>query len=222
MKTLIAMLAATMALAVPAGASTIVVNGSFETGVPGDVAGSYNGNNYGAMPGFGGWDIWDDLNGWQSVDGAPGIEAQTSGTLGFAAQDGDYYLELDTTSNSVMQQIVNLVAGAYKLSFWYAPRIGDTSTDGIGYTLGRLAAGSVNASVGDTVNGWSHIVAEFTVQTAGAYALTFAAEGRSDGLGGLIDNVSIDGIAAVPVPAAGFLLLGGLGALGALKRRRAV
>ena len=52
---------------------------------------------------------------------------------------------------------------------------------------------------------------------AGSYDLQFAAAGRGNSVGGLIDNVSL---AAVPLPATGLGLIGALAGLTALRRRR--
>ena len=225
MKRIAAGIAATLALALPAAASTIVTNGSFETGVPGNVAGNHNGASYGAMPGYGGWDIWTEIDGWKTVSG-DGIEAQTNGTIGEVdAQDGQYYLEMDARGNSTMEQLVSLARGAYQLSFWYSPRSGDNATNGVDYALGSLVAGTVtgpSGAEGTAVGQWTQFVSSFSVASAGSFALRFGGSGRSDGYGGLIDNVAITAQPSdVPVPAAGLLLLGGVGGLGALRKRRA-
>lgn len=210
-------------LASAAGASTIVTNGSFETGVPANGPGLYNGAIYADMPGYGGWDVWSEINGWKTVSG-DGIEAQTDGTIGEVdAQDGNYYLEMDAAGNSTMQQVVSLLKGSYLLSFWYSPRTWNEESNGVVYTLGDLVDGFISGPSerqGTAVGGWTQITTLFTVETVGDYALRFGGYGTSDGYGGLIDNVSIE-VAAVPLPAAGLFLLGGLGGVAALKRRRA-
>lgn len=216
---------ATLFFSLPAAASTIVVNGSFEAGVPGNVTGNHNGQSFDSMPGNGGWDIWQNLVGWSTVSG-DGIEIQTNGTIGEVdAQDGQYYVELDARGNSVMEQIVMLAKGSYLLSFWYSPRSVDSLTNGIEYSLGDLLDGVVvgpSERQNTAVGLWTLISSPFIVTEAGTYALRFGAIGTSNGYGGLIDNISItvEEPAAVPVPAAGLLLLGGLGALGALRRRK--
>ena len=74
------------------------------------------------------------------------------------------------------------------------------------------------ASFGVQRGTWTEIVARFTVGTDGLYALQFGATGTADTLGGLIDNVSIS---AVPLPAAGWMLLAGLGGIAMVRRRAA-
>lgn len=194
-----------------------VVNGSFEDIVPGSFLGR-NGSSYGNMPTSGNsWDVWQSVNGWSTVSGS-GIEIQTQRTLGLAPADGDYYVELDSYSNSSMSQTLNLGVGRYMLSFWYSPRVGNALTDGIEYALGNLVSGLANDGVnGATRGGWTQILSSFTVTTAGAYNLLFSASGQSDSYGGLVDDIQI---APVPLPAAGLALMAGLGALGAVRRRR--
>jgi hypothetical protein len=204
-------------LAAPASAATIVINGSFEDGVPGNTPGLNNGATFANMPTSGpSWDRWTAINGWTTASG-PGIEIQSNRTLGsIDAHSGSYYVELDSNGNSRMVQSVALAAGDYVLSFWYSPRTNVAGTNGISWQVGSLAAGSV---VNTAVGIWTQITTTFTVASAGSYALSFAAIGTSDSFGGFVDSVSIDP-APIPVPAAGFLLAGALGAL-ALRRRKA-
>lgn len=183
-----------------AGHATTVTNGSFEDNPLGS----------------GGWDVYPGIPGWTVTSGS-GIEIQSSGLLGFPAQDGSYYVELDSYNNSGISQSVSLSVGRYLLSFWYRPREGVTGTNGIDYSIAGLLATATITGVAPS--DWIQVTAEFIVTTAGSYDLSFVASENSDSLGGLIDNVSI---AAVPVPAGGLLLLGALGGLAALRRRKAI
>jgi hypothetical protein len=208
-------------IGVTASASPVVVNGSFETGVPGNTAGLLNGATYGNMPTSGpSWDLWSGLNGWKQAKPG-GIEVQTNPTLSsIDAQNGNYYVELDTTGNSAMFQNVALHVGRYVMSFWYSPRTGNVRSNGINYQLSGLGVvGKADSNTpGASVGQWTQISVAFFVSTAKNYRLTFAASGTSDGYGGLLDNVQIEG---VPVPASGFALFGALGGLAALRRRKA-
>jgi hypothetical protein len=214
-----------LVLAAPASAS-IVTNGSFEMdpGVRGN-----NGAIFAdlANPGGANWAVWNTLPGWTAVPlGGPGIEVQTDETLGnIDAQDGEYYVELDSTANATIRQNVALVAGSYELSFWYSPRIGGANgpaTNAMTYAIGGLLSGNLTGpgiNPVTAVGQWTQIVVSFVVAVNGTYNLDFAARGTNDSLGALIDNVSI---AAVPVPAAGGLLLLGLGGLASMRRRKTV
>lgn len=204
MKYLLATLALAAGLALPAGAATIV-NGSFEDHP--DVGGNT-------------WNVFSAIPGWYTT-GGPGIEIQTNPTLGsIDAQDGDSYVELDSYANSAMAQDVYFGIGQYLLSFYYSPR-NDNSDDNVidygvsgGLLSGSLAGPSVVPAT--AVGVWTKITSLFNVTTAGTYQVTFAASGIDNSLGGFVDNVTI---AAVPVPAAGFMLFGALAGLGALRRR---
>ena len=210
------------AVAMPASAASLVVNGSFETGIPGNTAGLNNGALFGNLNNSGpSWDRWTSINGWTTTSGS-GIEIQSNRTLDTVdAQDGTHYVELDSNSNSSMAQTLSLGVGKYLLSFWYSPRTSDPATNGIEYAIGTIAGGKVKngVPVGANVGTWVQIKTLFDVVKAGDYKLQFAAVGTNDTYGGLIDNVSV---APVPIPAAGFGLMAALGGLATMRRRRKV
>lgn len=199
--------------------ASLLTNGSFETGVPGKVKGLLNRANFDLLnTGLVSSDIWRDLDGWKLKSGT-GIEVQTDRTLPtIDAQDGDYYVELDSLSNSSMTQKVKLSKGSYILSFWYSPRTALAATNTIAYNLDKIVSGTITAGKnGARVGIWTEVRVPFAISSKGNYDLTFAAQGFSDGIGGLLDNVTIE---TVPVPAAGFSLLAALGLLGWTSRRR--
>lgn len=203
-------------------AATIVQNGSFEI-APAPGTTGLNGRLFSTLTTSApGWEIFTSLPGWTTVTGA-GIEVQTDAAIPQTdAEFGDHYVELDSNNNSSMSQtLTNLGVGSYLLSFWYSPRTANSATNGIGYSIADLV-GSVTGpggSLNTTVGHWTEITAKFFVKTAGDYNLDFRAEGTSDSFGGFVDNVSVT-VAPVPVPAAGLLLVGALGGLAALRRRR--
>jgi len=213
--------AAVLSLGTAASAATII-NGSFEVDL-GQVA--TDGQLFNALAGGSGndtWSVFTSLPGWATVSGA-GIEVQTANTLtSIDPQDGGHYVELDSNNNSSMQQTINFTStGRYLLSFWYSPRDSDALSNGIDYAIGTLLTGNVTGPnllpPINPVGLWTEITAQFIVTMAGSQTLSFAAVGTSNSLGGFVDNVSI---AAIPVPAGGLLLIGALGGLAALRRRR--
>jgi opacity protein-like surface antigen len=203
MKLFLAATCAALMIGSAASAATIVQNGSFE-----DVGGQSFSN--------GNWGIFSTLPGWTS--GPNGIEVQTNATLGtINAQQGNQYVELDSRANSFMEQALSTAIGTvYRLTFWYSPRENNPLSDGISYAIAGLS-GTVNAPLGYNVDGWRKVSATF-VATSATSTLRFDAVTASNSFGGLIDSVSV---AAVPVPAAGFMLFGALGGLFALRRRKA-
>lgn len=205
-----------------------VLNGSFETPFAG--AGIRNGGQsferLQSGPGAS-WNIWQSIPGWTSAFGA-GIEIQSNRTLGqIDAFDGQHYVELDSNDNSSMFQDVLLNRGAHMLSFMYSPRTGNPATNGIDYALSGLFGGSVSGPGLETPLGaWTRVTQVFNVAAAGTYRLSFAASGRNDSYGGLIDAVSIapdpaGALSEVPLPA-GLVLLASAGAalLSSRYRRR--
>lgn len=217
-------------LAGSGSAATIVVNGSFEQGTGTGTANNTAFGNLG-QPGSSSWDIYKGTNvtGWTA--GTSGIEIQTDNTLpgsggaNVNAQDGENYVELDTTRNSSMSQTVFLSGGTYILSFFYSPRVNTTEVSpttnaitagllGTGGPLFSLLADGPSGSV--PYGQWTEFNYQFTA-AQGYYDLFFRADGQSNSYGGLLDNVSIT---AVPVPAAGLLLLGAIGGLGLVRRRK--
>ena len=216
--TAVGLLASTLA----AGAAT-VQNGSFEIdpGVKSQGVGNHGkGATFATMPTSGkSWGIWQDpFPGWDTDD-TNGIELQTGRTLGLKPYEGDYYAELDSRNNTTIMQDLVLSAGRYVLSFAYAPRSSDPNTNGIRFGVDGIFEDLVT---GPNANyqrkEWTLITAEFTVADAGSYSLFFKADGHSNSYGGLIDDIQV---APVPVPAAGLLLIGGLGGLIALRRKKA-
>ncbi|MGV8954748.1 MAG: VPLPA-CTERM sorting domain-containing protein [Cypionkella sp.] len=212
MKTFLAASALSMAVVGAASAATIVQNGSFEIGTEGLTT-----PNWAIYPG--------GLPGWDTTQG--GIEIQTAGTVGLTPYEGNHYAELDGNSNYTMSQTVDLRVGSHEMAFAYSPRINNIATNTVAYGLGSNSLGGLFAEFvtgpggvsGTAIGAWNLITTKFFVETAGKYVLSFAGGGSSDSLGGFVDAVSIS---AVPVPAGGLLLLGALGGLAALRRRKLV
>ncbi len=207
-------------LALPtASFANLVTNGSFEED-PGVVG--KNGSTFASMPGaFGGdsWDIWTGgLPGW-SVTGGTGLELQTENTIPLTPYDGDYYLELDSDDNSAMEQVVSLASpGRYELSFAFSPRVDSPTTNAINFGVDGLFLESVNGpSATYPLGVWTVVTYEFSVGAGGDYTLFFDAAAVSDSFGGFVDDIYL---AAVPVPAAGGLLMLAIAGLGAAKRRK--
>lgn len=206
--------------AASAVSAATVVNGSFEE----DAGTAQDGQAFSTLASGSGndsWSVFSSLPGWTTVSGS-GIEVQTTNTLGLTPQDLAHYVELDSNNNSTMKQTINFTStGSYLLSFWYSPRNDDAASNGITYSIGTLL-GSVTGPGGGppatSVGSWTQILASFVITQTGNYDLVFAASGTDNSLGGFIDNVSI---APIPLPAGGLLLIGALGGLAALRRRKA-
>ncbi len=217
---LLAALAGFTPLANRLEAATIpITNFSFEGGTTGRPFGMVNGARFSQLNVSGpSWDVYSALRGWKTASGL-GIEVQSDRTLSnIDAQDGDHYIELDGLGNSSISQKLNLSAGSYVLSFWYSPRTTLNITNTIGYSLGSIVSGQVTHGTGGaSVGVWTEVRTTFTVLSGANYDLTFAALGTSDGIGGFIDNVTLE---TVPVPAAGLGLLTGLFLLGGLRSRQ--
>lgn len=217
-----AAMAALFGASVPAAASTVLINGSFEDGVPGNVRGSVNNALFDRMDTVGpNWDAWSSLYGWTLASGA-GIAVETDRTRTFIdPQNGEYYVALDRIGNSSITQTVALAVGRYTMSLWYSPMTNNAATNGV--TFGVSGLGGATATVG--TNGaarglWTQLFLDLTVAVAGNYQVYLGATGSSNGRGALIDNVSL-APAPVPLPAAGAGLLAALGLLAGLRRKRA-
>ncbi len=198
---------------------SLLINGSFETGIPGKAKGLVNRANFNQLPTSGPtWDVWKTLNGWKTTAG-PGIEVDSNRTSPLLdAEDGRLYAQLDSTGNSAMNQGLRLGVGRYNLTFWYSPQTAVAATNAIAYGLGNLVSGQVTVgTAGAQVGVWTLVHKTVSVTRSGYFNLSFAAAGTSDGVGGYLDNI---GLAPVPVPAAGFALLGGLAGLAGVSRRR--
>lgn len=213
-----------LGLAAPVSAATVTIaNSSFENGTTGRPQGSTFGTRFSNLNNsWPGWDTYNGLQGW-TVSGGGGnrIEIHSDASSRIDAHSGDHLISLDagTGRNSTITQAVSMAAGTYILSFWYSPESILSATNTITYNLGNVVNGLVTVgTAGASVGIWTEITVRFSVPTATTMNLSFAATGAADGVGGLIDDISI--ITTVPAPAAGFVLLGGLGLLGCLRRRR--
>ena len=187
-------------LATPLIASAnLLTNGSFEADL--QAAGS--------------WSIYPNLTGW--TGGQAGIELRNN--VAGAAYDGVNFVELDTTSNSLMAQAVGTSLGAsYNLSFAYSAREGvPLGSNGIEVFWNGVSQGVFDAAGAPAGHNWN-VFNLLVSGAAGSSTLQFVGVGTSDSLGGSIDAVALN--TAVPEPETYALMLAGLGIIGFVARRR--
>jgi YVTN family beta-propeller protein len=154
--------------------TNLLVNGSFET------------NTVGA----GGWAQVSSLPGWQGSAGAIEVWRNLNG---WAAADGQSWIELDAASglDRVSQAVTTTAGSSLTLSFACSARPG-TSAQSNRFDV--IWNGTVLETVSPEGNGLSAPawqIRSYTVTATGNDTVTFAESGTNDGLGGLIDAVSL-------------------------------
>jgi hypothetical protein len=150
-------------------ANNLVVNGSFEQ----DVVNSK-------------WTLLNSVTGWQN-QGAK-FEIQTSRLGIINAQDGNQYIELDSTANySIFQNISTEAGQSYEVSFYYSPRI---ESNGKTNKAKVMWNGQTVLDLNSTVRGWQSFNITVTADSD-ISELRVVGAGTSDSLGAFIDNVSV-------------------------------
>jgi hypothetical protein len=163
-------------------AQELVVNGSFEDIVDCDTIPACTTTDPSIMEGP------TQVVGWEQTSPSNcGTEVWSNGFIMFA-DDGNRLVELDAACNGILEQTIDTVAGTkYMLSFAFAGRP-DTS----------IATNAVDVTVGGTVlhvrtpdiGVWHHYFYVFTAAGSETH-LAFAAAGKDDSLGSLLDSVSV-------------------------------
>ncbi len=140
-----------------------------------------------------GWGIFETIPEWTSPIGR--IEVQ-EGNFGFGSPQGNGIVELDSDGNSAIEQTVTLTAaGQYRFSLDYIMRGTDPSTNGFEVFVNGVSRGIVNP----TTPGRQTFTVDLTL-AAGDNVIRIAARGNSDGVGTLIDDVSLVALSPPPPP----------------------
>jgi hypothetical protein len=222
-KTIIAGLSAALCMAASAAASASLINGGFETPV------------IPASPGYS-FVPEGDVDGWTSTTETV-IEIWRSGFNGVTAYEGDQFAEINANQATSLYQDVSGISAGATLQFWFAHR-GREGTDTMQVDITDLGLDNIFGTGDDSIlftqqfstgnSDW--VFYEFTdssTVTAQGNDVRFAYSAVSTGgtgdvsIGNFIDKVAFGtDIAAVPLPAGGLLLLGALGGLGLMRRRR--
>jgi len=185
--------------------ASLITNGSFETLAFDNGSTAYGMVKNTSLKSFDNknraWDVFYTLPGWITTAGS-GIELQKNVVSKSAA--GKHHVELDShprgASNSVMTQSLSaLTVGAeYLLEFSYKPRTNSRNDNGINVFWYDTAIDfNFNMNADFTVNSKRKKQPNWAVQSVILTAesesmdLSFAAFGKQNSLGGLLDNVSL-------------------------------
>ncbi len=158
----------------------LITNGSFE--------------NHPDLPNKGRfeWGAFDEIEGWTATKGTQFEVQKKVGT----AADGTAVLELDGDANSGIVQILNGLEPEqkYEISFEYSARPGTKADSNIVevYWAGKLLDTISRDGKGKDFD-WQTKTYTVSAPASGEAALSFVAIGASDGLGGIIDSVSVTG-----------------------------
>ncbi len=159
------------------------------------------------------------LNAGSSVFG--GNWTISNGTVDYLAQGSSFGSLCTTASNCVDLDGSTRSSGLFATTMTFGPGKYLVSFDMTGSGRGTTETGSVmlgSASYGYNLGSSDVLHGSFWATVTGApVSLAFQNAG-GDNVGAILQSVSVS---TVPVPAAGVMLLAGLGALGALRRKRA-
>ena len=135
-------------------------------------------------------------------------------TYGYLCQGTGGCLDLDGSGNSsgLLLSVISFAAGTYELSFELFGNGRGAAADTVTITLGNIVIPIINIASSDDVS----TIVPITFTTTGGF-LTFKNSG-GDNQGAILSSVTLS---AVPLPAGGLLLIGALGGLAALRRRKA-
>lgn len=192
-----------------AQASTnLVANGSFEA----------------QSQASGTWSNYRHITGWTT--GPRGVEVRNN-VVG-SAFDGANFIELDTTGNSFIAQTIATTFGEhYTLSFAYSgrPNTGGLrgNSNDILVMWGLQPVTLVGSNNATGAHQWNTYSFDVVGSHGASTTLSLWAVGKSDSLGGSLDNVSLisNVTAPVPEPETYALMLAGLAAVATIARRRA-
>jgi len=168
--------------------ANLIVNGSFEN--PNVTAGQ-------------GWGLFPSITGWTATGASP-IEIGAGGLYGVTGYDGLQVMEMDSTGNAMVQQVVG-ASGALNLSFLYAQRAGVSTSSGSFEVFWNTVLVASFAPTSTAMTLYSTTV----FGNGGNNALAFVGTGAPDSLGAILDNVKLQ------VPDGGLTaMLLGMGVLG--------
>lgn len=204
-RTILALAAATSASLGTAAASTIF-SSDFEAEA------SHSATNFTAFDDFTASEGSVDLirsGGWRI--------ACAGGSTGCVDLDGT--TRSDPASRFVGREI-KFAPGAYRLNFDLSGNQRDARTDQVSVSVGSLLADRRIELAGDAP--FRNFAYDFDVSTLTVASVTFLADGASDYVGLILDNVRVDvlPVSSMPLPGAAWLLVAGVAGLACARRKR--
>lgn len=159
------------------------------------------------------------LGNWQTTGGTVDYLA-TGGNFGYLCPNGQNCIDLDgsTFLAGKFETVKVFGAGVYDVLFQLIGNKRDGGNDSVTVSFGSISQ-TISLAFNQVANQDSFGSAFKGISVTAGTTLSFQ-NGGGDNIGALLKNVVVQH-AVVPVPAAGGLMMLALGALGALRRRKA-